>query len=198
LENKVFHRFLSMIVVICVHASVHANQTQNEISSILDSFHQAASEANSQQYFDLISESGVFIGTDATERWDKKTFKTFAKPYFDKGQGWTYIPRDRHVTIAEGGKMAWFDEMLDNKSYGECRGTGVLVLSAQGWKISQYHLTIPIPNGIAKSLVEQIKQYQKPLTLSNVQNHPAVPVQTSINLLNQYEKPTLENDANKQ
>ena len=155
-----FHRVLSLIVVICFHATVQANQTQSKISSILDSFHQAASEANSKKYFDLISESAIFIGTDATERWDKNTFKRYAKPYFDKGQGWTYIPQARHVTIGEGGKVAWFDEMLNNQTYGECRGTGVLVLTAQGWKISQYHLTIPIPNGIATSLVEQIKQYQ--------------------------------------
>jgi len=128
---------------------------------VLDNFHRAASEANSQQYFALLTESAVFIGTDATERWDKKAFKAFAKPYFDKGQGWTYVPRDRHVIIAESGKVAWFDELLDSQSYGECRGTGVLEMTNKGWKISQYHLTIPMPNGVAKSLVKQIKDYHQ-------------------------------------
>jgi ketosteroid isomerase-like protein len=146
-------------MIIFVHVSVHANQAQ--ISSVLDKFHQAASEANSQQYFDLLTESAVFIGTDATERWDKPTFKAFAKPYFDKGQGWTYLPRDRHVVISGSGNVAWFDELLDSQSYGECRGTGVLELTAQGWKISQYHLTIPMPNGVAKSLVKQIKDFHQ-------------------------------------
>jgi hypothetical protein len=136
--------------------SAQASETQ--ISSVLDNFHQAASDANQQQYFDLLSDSAIFIGTDATERWDKKALKAFAKPYFDKGQGWTYIPRNRHVTIAQSGKFAWFDEMLDSQSYGECRGTGVLELTDKGWKISQYHLTIPVPNGLAKDVVQQIKR----------------------------------------
>ena len=141
-------------------STVLANSQQTQISVVLDNFHQAASDANQQPYFDLLTDNAVFIGTDGSERWDKATFKAFAKPYFDKGQGWTYIPRDRHVTLAASGKTAWFDEMLDNQSYGECRGTGVLELTAAGWKISQYHLTIPIPNSLAKDVVKQIKQQQ--------------------------------------
>jgi hypothetical protein len=62
------------------------------------------------------------------------------------------------VTIAKAGDVAWFDEMLDSQSYGECRGTGVLELTNSGWKISQYHLTIPVPNDLAKDIVKQIKQ----------------------------------------
>lgn len=152
-------RILGLILLVVVQLPAQAQITQ--VSSVLDNFHQAASDANSEQYFALLTESAVFIGTDATERWDKKTFKTFAKPYFDKGQGWTYVPRDRHVTISESGKVAWFDELLDSKSYGECRGTGVLELTPEGWKISQYHLTIPMPNDVAKSLVKQIKEYHQ-------------------------------------
>ena len=142
-----------------VQLSVQASETQTQISLALDNFHQAASDANQQQYFDLLSDKAVFIGTDATERWDKNAFIAFAKPYFDKGKGWTYIPRNRHVTLAESGHVAWFDEMLDSQSYGECRGTGVLELTENGWKISQYHLTIPLPNELAKSVVKQIQQH---------------------------------------
>jgi hypothetical protein len=137
--------------------SVHASQAQ--VSMVLDSFHKAASDAN-YQYFDLLTETAVFIGTDGTERWDKKAFIAFAKPYFDKGKGWTYIPRNRHVTVAKSGKVAWFDEMLDSQNYGECRGTGVLELTENGWKISQYHLTIPLPNALAKNIVKQIAEQQ--------------------------------------
>jgi hypothetical protein len=144
-----------------VQLSVEASETQTQISLALDNFHQAASDANQQQYFDLLSDKAVFIGTDATERWDKNAFKAFANPYFDKGQGWTYIPRNRHVTLSESGQVAWFDEMLDSQSYGECRGTGVLELTENGWKISQYHLTIPLPNGLAKDVVKQIKQQKQ-------------------------------------
>lgn len=152
-------RCICLLFVMSFQLSVQASQTQ--ISMVLDRFHQAASDANQQQYFDLLTGNAVFIGTDATERWDKKAFKAFVKPYFDKGKGWTYIPRDRHVTIAKSGKFAWFDEMLDSQSYGECRGTGVLELTQNGWKISQYHLTIPLPNALAKNIVKQIKAQQQ-------------------------------------
>lgn len=149
---------LGILFSMLVQFPVQANIEQNKISSVLDNFHQSASDANQQLYFDLLTDTAVFIGTDASERWEKKAFKAFAKPYFDKGIGWTYIPRDRHVTIAKTGDVAWFDEMLDSQSYGECRGTGVLELTKSGWKISQYHLTIPVPNDLAKDIVKQIKQ----------------------------------------
>ena len=153
-------RYICLIFALLVQLSVQASETQTQISLTLDDFHQAASDANQQQYFDLLSDKAVFIGTDATERWDKNTFKAFAKPYFDKGQGWTYKPRNRHLTLSSSGQVAWFDELLDSQSYGECRGTGVLELTENGWKISQYHLTIPLPNGLAKDVVKQIKQQQ--------------------------------------
>lgn len=46
------------------------------------------------------------------------------KPYFDKGNGWTYLPKNRFITVAKSGQVAWFDEMLDSQTYGEYRGTG--------------------------------------------------------------------------
>ena len=86
------------------------------ISQTLNQFHQAASEANSQIYFSLFTTNAIFIGTDPKETWTIKEFKAFAEPHFKKGTGWTYHPRDRHITISESKQTAWFDEMLDNKS----------------------------------------------------------------------------------
>lgn len=130
-----------------------------QVNQTLDQFHQAASEADGAQYFSLLHENAVFIGTDATERWTKNKFEQFAKPYFDKGIGWKYLPRNRHVNFSKDNTFAWFDELLDSNSYGECRGTGVLELTDAGWKISQYHLTIPIPNDLADGMVKKIKEY---------------------------------------
>lgn len=126
---------------------------------VLDRFHRAAASADGETYFAQMAEHGVFIGTDASERWSKAAFAGYAMPYFDKGRGWTYVPRDRHVQYSADGKVAWFDELLDNQKYGECRGTGVLERTVEGWQIVQYHLTIPMPNEIAGSLVEQIAQF---------------------------------------
>jgi hypothetical protein len=38
----------------------------------------------------MFAPDGIFIGTDATERWTVAEFKAYAKPHFDKGRGWTY------------------------------------------------------------------------------------------------------------
>lgn len=131
------------------------------IQSVLDQFHQAASEHDFAKYFALFNHDAVFIGTDASERWELEDFKAYVKLHFDKGQGWTYTPRKRHISLADGATVAWFDEMLDNAKYGTCRGTGVLVKEGKAWKLSQYHLTIPVPNELVEPLVKMI-QANKP------------------------------------
>jgi hypothetical protein len=131
------------------------------ISKVLDLFHKAASDANSNAYFSYFSDNAIFIGTDPKETWNLQEFKAFAEPYFNKAKGWTYIPRDRHIYVSENKQTAWFDEMLDNKKYGETRGTGVLVKTMQGWKIAQYHLTLPIPNSITADVVKLIQSNEE-------------------------------------
>jgi ketosteroid isomerase-like protein len=132
---------------------------------VLDGFHDAAARADETAYFELLAPNAVFFGTDAGERWDKEQFRAFAHPYFAKGQGWTFKPRDRHLDQSRSGEVIWFDEMLDSESYGVCRGTGVLERQPDGaWRITQYHLTIPIPNDLAKEFVARIRAAAKPAT----------------------------------
>lgn len=131
------------------------------VRATLDRFHRAASTADGATYFSLFAPEGVFIGTDPSERWTVGQFKAYAMPYFSKGRGWTYVPGLRHVELSPGGDVAWFDEMLDNKSYGLCRGTGVLRKVGDAWLICQYHLTIPVPNGLAARVVGMIKDANK-------------------------------------
>lgn len=132
------------------------------VSAVLDAFHTAAAKADEEAYFGLQAPNFVFLGTDATERWDKAAFRAFAHPHFAKGTGWAFTPRDRHVDFSRDGRVAWFDELLDSATYGECRGTGVLEKSESGWKITQYHLTIPMPNDLAKDFVARIREAKKP------------------------------------
>lgn len=131
------------------------------VSAVLDSFHTAAARADEEAYFGLLAPNAVFLGTDATERWDKAAFQAFAHPYFAKGTAWTFTPRDRHVDLSRDGRFAWFDELLDSATYGECRGTGALEKGEGGWKIVQYHLTIPMPNDLAKDFVARIREAKK-------------------------------------
>lgn len=141
-------------------ATLAANDEQS-IETVLNSFHQAAADAKAKPYFDLLSQDAVFLGTDATERWSKDEFKAFVEPYFSKGKGWLYTPVERNISLIKQGQIAFFDELLFSESYGTCRGSGLLVKTDQGWKISQYNLSIPMPNGVAKALVKQIKVFEQ-------------------------------------
>jgi ketosteroid isomerase-like protein len=141
-------------------ATLAANDEQS-IETVLNSFHQAAADAKAKPYFDLLSQDAVFLGTDATERWSKDEFKAFVEPYFLQGKGWLYTPVERNISLIKQGQIAFFDELLFSESYGTCRGSGLLVKTDQGWKISQYNLSIPMPNGVAKALVKQIKVFEQ-------------------------------------
>lgn len=127
------------------------------VDQTLDRFHAAASRADEQAYFACFAPDGVFLGTDATERWDVPAFRAFAHPYFAQGKGWTYTSSERHITLSPSNDVAWFDELLRNEKLGTCRGSGVLRLIGGQWKIAQYNLSIPIPNDLAKSVVEMIR-----------------------------------------
>jgi hypothetical protein len=132
------------------------------ISLTLNQLHDAASKADGKRYFNLFTDDAIYIGTDAAERWTIKEFRAFADPYFARGTGWTYKPRSRHIVIADipCHCVAWFDELLDSKSYGTSRGTGVLLLKSGSWKVSQYALTFPIPNDLAKGMTNEIKAFE--------------------------------------
>ena len=133
------------------------------MAATLDAFHAAASKADFNGYFALFAPDGVFLGTDATERWTVEEFKAYAKPHFDQGTGWTYTPiKDkRFITIADDGRTAWFDELLSNEKYGTCRGSGVLRKIGDDWRIAQYNLSFMIPNDVAKDVVALIRSKQK-------------------------------------
>lgn len=146
-------------------ASVRAQEAADEaVAAALDAFHTAASEADGDRYFALFAEDGVFLGTDATERWTVEQFKAYALPFFEQGRGWTYLPTERHVYVSDDGTTAWFDERLSNASLGDTRGTGVLVLRDGDWKVAQYNLTIPVPNELASDLVARIRTSAGPAT----------------------------------
>ena len=151
-----------LILVIPVSLPAQNSDAVRSINHTLDQLHDAASKADGARYFNLYTDDAVYIGTDAAERWTIREFKAFAEPYFAKGTGWTYKPRSRHVTVAEipCHCVAWFDELLDSESYGTSRGTGVLVLKNGLWKISQYALTFPIPNDLAKGMTREIKAFE--------------------------------------
>ena len=139
--------------LICIQASA---QTDSEsIDNILTGVHHNAATANFEAYFDLYTEDAIFMGTDATERWTIDQFKGYARPAFERG-GWTYVMTERNIYVSEDGNTAWFDELLENEGFGQCRGTGALVKINGKWKVSQYHLTVPIPNDLLRTVAGMI------------------------------------------
>ena len=124
-----------------------------EIASVLDAFHAAAARADEDAYFAAFAPEGVFLGTDASERWNVPAFRAYVHPHFAAGRGFAYTPRDRHVSFSRDAQTAWFDELLDHPRYGELRGSGVLVKRTSVWKIAQYNLTFTVPNAVAPEVV---------------------------------------------
>lgn len=131
-----------------------------EVNAALDGFHAGAAQADMEGYVGRMSPEGVFLGTDAGERWVREEFRAFCEPYFSQGRGWEYVPRDRHVRFSGDGRTAWFDEILSNKAYGTLRGSGVLTLDEGQWRIEQYNLALLVPNGVAKEVVEFIERHE--------------------------------------
>lgn len=123
------------------------------IHAVLDNWHKAAAEARFTDYMNAMTDDAVFIGTDATENWNKKAFMAFAKPYFDKGKAWSFTALERHIYFDKSGKTAWFDELL-NTQMKICRGSGVLLKIGKVWKIQHYVLSMTIPNDISDGVVK--------------------------------------------
>jgi len=74
----------------------------------LDDLHDAAARADEERYFAHFARGGVFLGTDATERWDVAAFRAYAHPHFARGKAWSLRGVRRNVAVR--GDLAWFDE----------------------------------------------------------------------------------------
>ncbi|MEQ3661664.1 MAG: nuclear transport factor 2 family protein [Flavobacterium sp.] len=129
------------------------NKLHQKIEIILDNWHKAAAEANFDYYFNVMHEESIFIGTDATENWNKQEFIAFAKPYFDKGKAWSFTSIERNIYFSKDKKTAWFDELL-NTQMKICRGSGILVLEKGIWKIKHYVLSMTVPNDNVDEVVK--------------------------------------------
>ena len=137
--------------------SNETNAAQRQVEAVLDDFHAAAAASDEARYFDHFSAEGVFLGTDATERWTVSAFRAYAHTHFAAGKGWTYTPVERHVGLDATGRVAWFDERLSHAKYGQLRGSGVLVFERARWRVAQYNLTFLVPNETAPEVVELIR-----------------------------------------
>ena len=137
--------FILVTLVSCKSNQLQSSSSQNNVNAAVTAWHKAASEANYDNYFNLMTDDAIFIGTDANENWNKKAFQIYAKPHFDKGKAWNFKTLERHVYFDKTMQMAWFDELLDTQMK-ICRGSGILVKENKQWKIKHYVLSMTVPN----------------------------------------------------
>ena len=150
-------RYLASLGLTLLFAGPALADPQADVSLTLDSFHAAAARADQPGYLGLLTGDAVFLGTDASERWQGQAFRDFVASHYSKGNGWTYVATQRHISVAAGGQFAWFDELLDNEQLGVCRGSGILLQTADGWKIAQYNLSVPVPNALVGGVATAIR-----------------------------------------
>jgi ketosteroid isomerase-like protein len=151
-------KIISTFLILLGACTTLLGQAKQDIDSTLDQWHLAASNADFDAYFNLMTEDAIFIGTDATENWELNDFKSFSKPYFDRGKAWSFNAIERHIFLNEAEDLAWFDELLSTQMK-ICRGSGVLKKVNGNWKIAHYVLSIAVPNENVSELValKQVK-----------------------------------------
>ncbi len=151
---KSLKKVLAATVLLIVSSCATSRPDEKSaVSVVLDSWHKAAAEANFNSYFALMSNDAVFIGTDPTENWQLDAFKSFSKPFFDKGKAWNFTPVERHLYFNDRKDFAWFDELLSTQMK-LCRGSGVLKKENGQWKIAHYVLSIAVPNEYTDEVIK--------------------------------------------
>ena len=154
MKKTILFTILLLICISCIEPKDKNTETiKEEINNFLDKWHKDAAETNFEPYFDAITDDGIFIGTDATENWNKKEFMAFSKPYFDKGKAWSFTALEQNIYFSKDKKTAWFDELL-NTQMKICRGSGILIKENNQWKIKHYVLSMTISNDNSSDVIK--------------------------------------------
>ncbi|GEM_PF-98559 len=132
-------------------AQEREDSVKNVLTRFMDQWHLDAAEGHHAAYIGAMSPEGVYIGTDASERWTTAGFSRWSKPWFDRHQTWAFKTVSRNIFLSGDGSTAWFDELLSTKM-GLCRGSGVISKRAGGWKIEQYILSATVPNALMRQV----------------------------------------------
>lgn len=142
---------------------------KRQVTRTVHNWHKAASKANFEDYFELMTKDAVFIGTDPSENWTRSEFEEFAKPYFDAGKAWSFSAIDRNIYVHENYGIAWFDELLKTQM-GICRGSGILSKEDGKWKIHHYVLSITIPNEDVDKVTEMKSAFDEKFISDKLKN----------------------------
>ncbi len=147
---------MRVVIFFFLALNAHFLSAQEDIKNLdqlIHDWHKAASEAKFDTYFNCLTDDFIFLGTAPNERWTKKEFQKFSKPFFDRGKAWDFKASNRIWNFSKDGKTAWFDEDLATWMQG-CRGSGVCIKTKGVWAISYYNLTVLIENEKIKEFIE--------------------------------------------
>ena len=138
--------------------AVPDDEFRTRVNAFVDEWHQDAAQAR-PAFFDKIAADGIYIGTDKTERWTKEVFREWAKPAFARPTAWAFTPLHRNVSFTPDRQIVWFDEQV-RSSMGILQATGVVRLTAKGFEIVHYQLSIAVPNDVIPQVTGAIKAFE--------------------------------------
>ncbi len=141
------HLLIPMLLFSMTAAADNGASDLEAIGWVIDDFHDAAAHGDKDRYLDHLTGDAVFMGTDEWERWPKNPdFSDYVDGRFENGSGWNYISVERTIRISKSADIAWFDEVLFSEQNGRFRGTGVLTLQDDSWKIAHYAMSFLVLN----------------------------------------------------
>ncbi|MEM1215046.1 MAG: nuclear transport factor 2 family protein [Bacteroidota bacterium] len=126
----------------CLTSPVALRDTLNDF---IDQWHHAAAVADEEIFFGAMAEDGIYLGTDATERWLRDELRTWAAFAFERESAWSFTAYDRQLYFTDNNTYAWWEEMLETWM-GPCRASGVAQWQDGRWQIKHYHLAVTVPN----------------------------------------------------
>lgn len=93
-------------MLLVVKTGAQSSTSREQINLQLDRWHKAAANADYDTYFGIMTDDGVFFGTDALENWQNEAFRTFSKPHFAKGRAWKFTAVQRNIYVDEAEDFA--------------------------------------------------------------------------------------------
>ena len=127
------------------------------LHTFIDNWHKAAATADEDIFFGSMAADGIYLGTDASERWLRDTFQVWAKFAFERESAWSFKPYQRELYFSDNNKYVWWEEMLETWM-GPCRGSGVARFYEGRWQIQHYNLAVTIANEKIEDFIELTKE----------------------------------------
>ncbi len=136
----------TILVLVAIVAALPASaDVADDINARIDAWHHAAATADEDVFFGTMAKGGIYLGTDATEKWTRDELRAWSEKYFDRDVAWAFKPFNRSLYFSNDGSVAWWEEYLETR-FGTCRGSGVVERIDGQWMIMHYDLNVPIPN----------------------------------------------------